>query len=130
MKYNQLTEEEANVIEEGQTEYPYSGEYEDFYEDGTFICRRCNNPLYSSKAKFNAHCGWPSFDDCYEDAIHESYEPDGRTEITCANCEAHLGHVFRNEGLTDTNTRHCANSLSLQFIPDGEELPEVIHVED
>ena len=127
MQYNDLTPEEKHVIEDAATEYPYSGEYEDFFEDGTFICRRCNNPLYSSEAKFNAYCGWPAFESCFPDAILEENMGDSRTEITCANCAAHLGHVFRNEGFTKTNVRHCTNSLSIRFVAEGEELPAVIH---
>ncbi len=127
MHYNSLTPEEKQVIVAAETEYPYSGEYEDFFEAGTFICKRCNNPLYSSQAKFNAHCGWPSFESCFPDAILEELSDDGRTEITCANCTAHLGHIFRDEGFTKANVRHCTNSLSIRFIPTGEDLPPTIN---
>lgn len=128
MPYNQLTNAEKRIIEGKGTEYPFTGEYDDFYVDGTFICRRCNNPLYSSKAKFDAHCGWPAFDDTFPGAVKELPDPDGyRTEIECANCGAHLGHVFRGEHLTAKDTRHCVNSPSIKFVAAGEKLPEVLH---
>jgi peptide-methionine (R)-S-oxide reductase len=128
MKYNTLNATEKWVIENKGTERPFSGEYDDFYEKGVFICRRCNAPLFSSEAKFNAHCGWPAFDVDYPGAVNRLPDPDGmRTEIECANCGAHLGHVFLGEKLTKNNTRHCVNSLSIKFIPKGEKLPEVIH---
>lgn len=127
MKYNNLTEEEKQVIENKGTEAPFTGEYDDFYEPGTFICRRCNLPLFSSKAKFDANCGWPAFDDTFPDAVDEITDEDGvRTEIQCGNCHAHLGHVFEGERFTEKNTRHCVNSVSIKFIAEGEELPEVI----
>lgn len=126
MKYNPLTSEEKRVIEDKGTERPFSGEYDDFYQDGTFICRKCNTPLFSSKAKFDAGCGWPAFDDNFAEAIKRVPDPDGsRTEIQCANCGGHLGHVFNGEKFTKKNTRHCVNSLSIRFIPQGEELPVV-----
>ena len=128
MTYNTLTSEEKRVIEDKGTEKAFTGEYDNFYEDGTFICRRCNAPLFSSKAKFDAGCGWPAFDENFPDAVERIPDPDGqRTEIACANCHAHLGHVFEGERLTDTNTRHCVNSLSIRFIPEGKELPKNIH---
>lgn len=128
MPYNQLTDEQKQIIENKGTERPFTGEYDDFYVEGTFICRRCNNPLYSSKAKFDAHCGWPAFDDTFEGAVREEVDADGsRTEILCAHCNAHLGHVFRGEHLTDKNTRHCVNSPSIKFIKAGEELPPVLN---
>ncbi len=127
MRYNQLTREEEGVIEGKKTEPPFWGEYDDFYKDGTYICRRCNNPVFSSKSKFDAGCGWPSFDENFPNAIKRVPDPDGvRTEIRCSNCQAHLGHVFEGEGYTKKDTRHCANSLSLHFIPKGEKLPHVI----
>ncbi len=129
MEYNKLTKEEENIIVNKGTEYPFTGEYDDFYLPGTFICRRCNNPLFSSKAKFDAHCGWPAFEDCFPNAVKEIPDADGqRTEIQCANCEAHLGHVFRGERLTDKNTRHCVNSLSIRFIAENKELPPIIRL--
>ncbi len=128
MSYNRLTPDEEDIIVDKGTEAPFSGEYDNFYEDGTFICRRCNAPLFSSKSKFDAGCGWPSFDENYPDAIKSVEDADGeRTEIQCNNCGAHLGHVFLNERLTDKNTRHCVNSLSIRFIPKGEKLPKILH---
>jgi len=124
---NKLTHQEERIIVHKGTEAPFSGEYEHFYQDGTYICRRCNAPLFSSKSKFDAGCGWPSFDENYPNAVKRLPDPDGRrTEIQCANCDAHLGHVFIGERFTQNNTRHCANSLSLRFIPKEVELPEVI----
>lgn len=118
MAYNKLTKEEEYVIEDKGTEAPFSGEYDNFYEDGTFICRKCNAPLFSSQSKFDAGCGWPSFDENFPNAVRQTIDGDGeRTEITCANCGAHLGHVFTGEQMTDKNTRHCVNSLSIRFIP-------------
>lgn len=127
MAYNKLTEEEAHVIEDKGTERPYTGEYDDFYKDGTYVCRRCNNPLFDSKTKFDAGCGWPAFDEHFEGAVKWLPDPDGsRTEIECANCGGHLGHVFKGEHLTDKDTRHCVNSLSIKFIPKGNKMPEVL----
>lgn len=127
MKYNDLTNEEMRVIEDKGTETPFSGEYDDFYEPGTFICRRCNAPLFSAKAKFDANCGWPAFDDTFPDAVKEIPDADGeRTEIECNNCKAHLGHVFRGEHLTEKDTRHCVNSLSIRFVPEGKGIPPTI----
>ena len=126
MQFNNLTPEEKRVIEEKGTERPFTGEYDDFYPKGTFICRKCNSPLFGAKAKFDAGCGWPAFDENFPDAVARIPDPDGqRTEIECANCQGHLGHVFTGEQYTSKNTRHCVNSLSIKFIAEGETLPEV-----
>jgi peptide methionine sulfoxide reductase msrA/msrB len=121
MKYNILSPEQKHIIEDKGTEPPFSGKYNNFFEKGLFICARCSAPLYRSEYKFVSECGWPSFDDEIESAVKKVDDPDGiRTEITCNNCEAHLGHVFLGEHLTNKNTRHCVNSLSLKFIPKNE----------
>jgi peptide-methionine (R)-S-oxide reductase len=128
MNYNKLTPEEERVIVNKATEVPFTGKYDNFYEEGTFICRRCHAPLFSSKNKFDAGCGWPSFDENFPNAVERVPDPDGiRTEIQCANCGGHLGHEFLGERMTDKNVRECVNSLSLRFIPKGEELPKTIH---
>ena len=117
-KYNPLSPEESFVIERKGTEIPFSGEYDDFYKSGTYVCRRCNTALYHSIHKFDAHCGWPAFDKEIEGSVTRIPDPDGmRTEIVCETCKGHLGHVFVGEGFTESNTRHCVNSLSLKFIP-------------
>ncbi len=128
MKMNTLTPEEAQVIVAKGTEAPFSGEYDNFYQDGTFICRRCNAPLFSAKSKFDAHCGWPAFDENFPDAVKRIPDADGmRIEIQCANCGGHLGHVFLGEKMTDKDTRHCVNSLSIKFVPEGKEIPPTLH---
>lgn len=127
MAYNQLTDEEKRIIEDKGTEYPFVGEYDDFYVPGTFICKRCNLPLFSSKAKFDAHCGWPAFDDAYPNALKRLTDDDGeRIEIQCSKCNAHLGHEFKGERFTRTNTRHCVNSASIKFVPEATPLPAVL----
>ncbi len=118
MKFNKLTPEEERVIVRKGTEMPFSGEYEHNVKQGIYVCKRCEAPLYRSDDKFDARCGWPSFDDEIKGAVKRTPDPDGeRTEIECANCGAHLGHVFLGEGFTPKNTRQCVNSISLKFIP-------------
>ena len=122
VKHNKLTKEEERVIIHKGTEPPFSGKYNDHWERGTYICKRCNVSLYRSEGKFDAGCGWPSFDDEIPGAVKRNPDPDGiRTEIVCANCSAHLGHVFLGEGFTEKGVRHCVNSISLGFIPAEEE---------
>ena len=115
--YNSLNAEERYVIEHKGTERPFTGEYDDFYEEGHYICRKCNAELYRSIDKFDAHCGWPAFDKEVEGAVNHLPDPDGhRIEVECANCGGHLGHVFMGEGFTPTNARHCINSISMKFV--------------
>jgi methionine-R-sulfoxide reductase len=119
MKFNELTEFEKFVIEKKGTEQPFTGIYYNYKKPGTYVCKRCNAPLYRSKDKFDSHCGWPSFDDEIKGAVKHNPDADGqRIEITCARCGAHLGHVFTGEGFTPKNTRHCVNSASINFIPE------------
>ena len=125
--YNELTPEEARIILHKGTELRGSGELLENKSDGTYICRRCNAPLYRSSDKFESHCGWPSFDDELPGAVRRDIDADGfRVEILCQNCGGHLGHVFEGEQLTDKDTRHCVNSLSMRFIPADQELPKPI----
>ncbi len=127
MKMNKLTPEEEQVIVKKGTEAPFSGEYDSSFREGTYVCRRCELPLYKSDRKFDAHCGWPAFDQeikgavkhVVPDAVHRAL---GATdELECARCAAHLGHFYVGEGFTEANARHCVNSISLKFIPKGKE---------
>ena len=118
--FSDLTPEEIHILKNKGTEAPFTGEYNEHFDAGLFICRACENPLYESNTKFNSDCGWPSFDDEIEGAITRYEDSSGRrirTEICCSNCEGHLGHVFAGEQITEKDTRHCVNSLSIRFKP-------------
>ncbi len=126
-KYNKLTDFEKYVLLKKGTERPFIGKYTDTDDAGTYICRRCNAPLYRSDHKFHSNCGWPAFDDELPGAVTRLPDADGfRTEIVCSNCGGHLGHVFLGERLTAKNTRHCVNSVSMLFIPQGGPIPPTI----
>ena len=119
--HNPLTTEERYIIESKGTEPAFTGEYDNFYEPGVYVCRRCDAPLYKSTSKFNAGCGWPAFDEEIPGAVRQLPDPDGvRIEIECASCEGHLGHVFKGENHTPANARHCVNSLSMKFVKESE----------
>jgi len=129
IKYNDLTPQQEQVLVNKATDRPYTGDYYGKKDNGLYICRRCNNPLYTSEDKFDSHCGWPSFDDEIKGSVTRILDADGRrTEIVCNNCEGHLGHVFLGEQMTDKNTRHCVNTSSILFVPKDKtkELPAVI----
>ena len=115
-QFNELTPKEKWVIEQKGTERPFVNRYYNHYEDGAYYCKKCNAKLFESKDKFHSHSGWPSFDDEVKGAIKRIPDSDGRrTEIVCAKCQAHLGHVFVGEGLTNKDTRNCVNSISIYF---------------
>ena len=117
--FNNLTKAEREIIVNGGTEKAFSGDYVDLYDEGLYVCKACNNPLFKSESKFKSNCGWPSFDDEIMNSlirIKDNSFGMQRVEICCANCKGHLGHVFKGERLTEKNLRHCVNSISIKFI--------------
>lgn len=130
-EFNKLTAAEERVILHKGTERPFAGEYTTTKDPGTYVCRRCNAVLYRAEDKFESECGWPSFDDEVPGAVRHVPDRDGsRTEIVCKNCGGHLGHVFEGERFTEKNTRHCVNSLSMKFYPEGKTPPAMIKAKD
>ena len=118
LQYNILSKEESNVINNKATDLAFTGKYTDFKGLGTYVCKKCGAALFPSATKFESDCGWPSFDDAIPAAVKRVPDADGmRTEIVCANCDAHLGHVFIGEKFTSKNTRNCVNSTSIDFVP-------------
>lgn len=129
--YNKLNDMEKYVIQQKGTERAGVGEYTDTEDPGTYICRQCNAALYHSDHKFHSGCGWPAFDDEIPGAVQRYPDADGRrVEIVCSNCQGHLGHVFEGERMTDKNIRHCVNSISMIFVPEGKNLPEMIKLDE
>jgi len=121
MKLNKLTKKEKDIILKKHTEPPYLGKYNNFDKKGIYVCKQCEQPLFSSEAKFKSGCGWPSFDDTFPNAVERIPDIDGlRTEIVCSRCKGHLGHVFEGESFTQKDTRNCVNSLSIKFIKKDE----------
>ena len=121
--FKNLTSKERKIIVDKGTERPYTGKYNNHYKKGTYVCKACSNPLFKSNTKFDSKCGWPSFDKEIEGSVIKI--PDyslgmKRTEIVCSKCKGHLGHVFYGERFTKENTRHCVNSISLNFIEDSD----------
>jgi peptide-methionine (R)-S-oxide reductase len=119
-----LSPVQYNILRQKGTEPPRSGEYDKFYpKEGYFACAGCGNPLYSAQSKFDSGCGWPAFDKCYEGGVKTEIDNSlfmRRVEILCAKCDGHLGHVFENEGFTETMERHCVNSVSMKYVPEGQ----------
>ena len=121
--FKNLTSKERKIIVDKGTERPYTGKYNNHYKQGIYVCKACSNPLFKSNTKFDSKCGWPSFDKEIEGSVIKI--PDyslgmKRTEIVCSKCKGHLGHVFYGERFTKENTRHCVNSISLNFIEDSD----------
>ena len=121
--FKNLTNKERKIIVDKGTERPYTGKYNNHYKKGIYVCKACSNPLFKSNTKFDSKCGWPSFDKEIEGSVIKI--PDyslgmKRTEIVCSKCKGHLGHVFYGESFTKENTRHCVNSISLNFIEDSD----------
>lgn len=125
MKKNDLSPQQYRVMVQHGCEMPFSGEYDQKFEKGMYVCGWCNAPLYTSSSKFDAGCGWPAFDDEIPGAVERDPMDGMWEEIHCMHCKGHLGHVFEGEYFTPKNVRHCVNSLALKFIPEGQPLPPV-----